>query len=401
MRRISVAFMVLMLTLILVACGTSAMPSEDGVIPINRAELVAQFADSEFEIVQQSRLVDAIGRESTRTYTGVAIRDILAQHMDIYDIPPSATLLALSHDGLNVTYQFDQFMAETTLLAWYEDRYNDGNRVDVTRIVVADGLAALFLRQVTSLTLVIPEQAVITTTSEALVDTEATLNLPPLPALAASSANETQAPALSHYHPPMAGQTISTPSATVAASIPTTTASHAGPAITTSAITTRTTITTTTRVTTTTRTTPPTRPIGQQQQPGGQAPQTGSQTIAINRAMLINQFSGAAVTQQSHMTDSIGRESTRSFTGVPIRNVLAHHGINLNAVPAGATLQVISVDGASVTLNRTEFMATTTLLAWHEVRDGNQNALTIPRLVFPSGLSGRFLQQVATITITF
>ena len=101
------------------------------------------------------------------------------------------------------------------------------------------------------------------------------------------------------------------------------------------------------------------------------------------------------------MTDSIGRESTRTYTGAALTTILAHNGVNLNAVPANARLRVTAADGYSLYLSRAEFMSATTLLAWHEDRhNGNGNILLDrPRLVFPSGLSGRFVQNVATLSL--
>jgi len=122
-------------------------------------------------------------------------------------------------------------------------------------------------------------------------------------------------------------------------------------------------------------------------------------TVPVNRTALVSQFANTPrqVVQTSHMTDSIGRESTRVFTGVAIRDILEQNGVNLNNIPTSATLIVRTHDGLSSTLNRATFMANTTLLAWHEVRDGTATDLSRPRLVFPSGLSGNFLQQVVSI----
>jgi len=122
-------------------------------------------------------------------------------------------------------------------------------------------------------------------------------------------------------------------------------------------------------------------------------------TIQINRNALASQFASTQVVQPAHMVDSIGRESNRIFTGIAIRDILTQNGVNLNAIPAGATLVVRAADGHNLTLSHAEFMAPTSLLAWHEVRDGTATDLSRPRLVFPSGLSGRFVQQVTTLEL--
>jgi len=142
----------------------------------------------------------------------------------------------------------------------------------------------------------------------------------------------------------------------------------------------------------------PTRPTGVGNPSGGSA---GSAThthvtIPVTRAGLIAM--GGAVTLTSHMEDSIGRESTRNYTGVPLRNVLAVHGVNVSTAPANSTVLVTAHDGTTFTLNRSQFTANTTLLAWVEDRGaGDVRQLDRPRLVFPQGLSGTFIQHVVTI----
>jgi len=149
-----------------------------------------------------------------------------------------------------------------------------------------------------------------------------------------------------------------------------------------------------TRITTTTEA-PPTRPTGI----GGGAGSGTAHTrvnISVSRAGLIAM--GGAVTQLSHMIDSIGRESERLYTGVPLRNVLQANGVNVNTAPASATVLVTAQDGTTFTLNRAQFTANTTLLAWVEDRgSGDVRQLDRPRLVFPQGLSGVFIQQVVSI----
>ncbi|MCL2195688.1 MAG: hypothetical protein FWB76_07035 [Oscillospiraceae bacterium] len=119
--------------------------------------------------------------------------------------------------------------------------------------------------------------------------------------------------------------------------------------------------------------------------------------IPVTRAGLTAM--GHSVTQTSHMVDSIGRESTRDFTGVPVPVILAAHGVDVANAAASATVLVTAHDGVSFTLNRAQFSANTTLLAYVEDRGaGDVRQLTRPRLVFPQGLSGTFVQQVVSIT---
>ncbi|MCL2531428.1 MAG: hypothetical protein FWE40_04655 [Oscillospiraceae bacterium] len=124
------------------------------------------------------------------------------------------------------------------------------------------------------------------------------------------------------------------------------------------------------------------------------ATQQGS--ITITRAGLIAM--GQPVTQTAHMVDSIGRESVRDFTGVPVPAILAAHGVDVANAANAATVLVTANDGTTFTLNRAQFSANTTLLAWVEDRGGGDvRQLDRPRLVFPQGLSGTFIQQVVSI----
>lgn len=89
-------------------------------IDISTAALMAAFAGTANEVVQQIAPLDAIDRVQSRTFTGVAIRDILAwQGVDLYSIN-NATL----NVGGSVL-QSAVFMAETTLLAWHEVNHDN------------------------------------------------------------------------------------------------------------------------------------------------------------------------------------------------------------------------------------------------------------------------------------
>ena len=103
------------------------------------------------------------------------------------------------------------------------------------------------------------------------------------------------------------------------------------------------------------------------------------------------------------MVDSIGRESTRTYTGVSVRNILAWQGVNLNAIPSNAKLKVTASDGLTSELSRAEFMSTTTLLAWYEDRNEGKGTVLLdaPRLVFPSGLSGNYVQNVVSLGLIY
>jgi len=423
MKQVLAIVMALALAIALAACGTTpAAPNtnDKNAIAIHRGEIVAAFAGSEWEVVQQSTLLPQPPREpSTRTYTGVPLRHLLEQHMD--DIPAGAALLAQARDGISVTYNYEIFMADTTLLAWYEDRYNDGNRVAVTRIVVQEGTAALFLQQVASLTLIIADEPVPYTddTGEPLGE-ENDFALPELPpqnphdAIAETPNEEVAQTQLQTTEAMAAARTTTravsaaattTSAAATTSAVTTTTTRAATTAVTRSTVSSRPTFagqTTTTRAQSITTTMVTITTTQQQTQPT--VPQAPA-SIQVNRAALVSQFAGTAqqVVQQAHMVDTIGRESHRTYTGVAIRNILERNGVNLSAIPASATLRVAAADGAAVTLTHAEFMAPTTLLAWHEVRhsDNSSTDLANPRLVFPSGLSARFLQHVTTLTLTF
>jgi len=130
-------------------------PRDPVTIAIDRGELMALYADTEFEVVQQCHLEPSAGSTpSDRTYTGVALKDILADNgVDLADIPANATLEAVASDDESVTYTYEQFMAATTLLAWFEDKNNDGKNSDVIRIALEDAEAGYFLKDVAGLTL--------------------------------------------------------------------------------------------------------------------------------------------------------------------------------------------------------------------------------------------------------
>ncbi|MCL2445368.1 MAG: hypothetical protein FWD06_01185 [Oscillospiraceae bacterium] len=229
------------------------------------------------------------------------------------------------------------------------------------------------------------------TTAEytATTDEITPLGLPNLPQQGQGDDLYTSAP----YDWSIETQTHTITQAQVTATQAQTTTTTAHPAITLPNITTRTTTTTTTAPL-------PTRPtgIGTGGGSGGSAGTAHTRvTVTVTRAGLIAM--GGAVTQTSHMVDSIGRESERLYTGVPLRNVLQANGVNVNTAPAGSTVVVTAHDGTTFTLNPAQFAANTTLLAWVEDRGaGDVRQLDRPRLVFPQGLSGTFIQQVVSIT---
>jgi len=130
-------------------------PRDPVTIAIDRDELMTLYAGTEFEVVQQCHLEpSAGGTPSDRTYTGVALKNILADNgIDLADIPENATLEAVATDDVSVTYDYELFMDETTLLAWFEDRNNNGSNSDVTRIALKDASSGYFLQNVASLTL--------------------------------------------------------------------------------------------------------------------------------------------------------------------------------------------------------------------------------------------------------
>ena len=135
---------------------TTEAPVKDPVtIAIGRAEIMEIFAATELAFEQLCHLEpSAGGTPSDRTYTGVSLMDILAHYgVDLSEITAAATLTVSTSDNRPVTLSYALFSLDTTMLAWYEDRYNDGNTSEVCRIALLDGLAGLFAQQVTGLTL--------------------------------------------------------------------------------------------------------------------------------------------------------------------------------------------------------------------------------------------------------
>jgi len=104
--------------------STTEAPMPDPVvIPISTAALIAQFANSAHEVVQEINTVDGANRPQNRTFTGVAIRDILAwQGVDLYTIDSNA-VLNVGGSMLEPAV----FLAPTTLLAWHEINHDNDN----------------------------------------------------------------------------------------------------------------------------------------------------------------------------------------------------------------------------------------------------------------------------------
>ena len=175
---------------------------------------------------------------------------------------------------------------------------------------------------------------------------------------------------------------------------------------TTTTTTTSTTTTTTTAVTTTT------------------VPETTTEmatrtpvVIAIDRDALMAAFAGEEAVQRITAFDAIGREQNRTFTGVAIRDILAHNGVDLNDISSTARLVLTTVNADGTVSSNTpathsiasyaNFMAETTLLAWHEINHDADDAETLmerPRLVFgdeTEALWGQFAQRVTAITLYF
>ncbi|MCL2531429.1 MAG: hypothetical protein FWE40_04660 [Oscillospiraceae bacterium] len=106
------------------------------VIEISVAALMAQFAGTTQEVVQQIAPLDGADRVQSRTFTGVAIRDIFTwQGVELYS-NASATL----NVGGSVL-QPAVFLAESTLLAWHEVNHdNDDAATDLAnaRLIFGD-----------------------------------------------------------------------------------------------------------------------------------------------------------------------------------------------------------------------------------------------------------------------
>lgn len=183
---------------------------------------------------------------------------------------------------------------------------------------------------------------------------------------------------------------------TTTTAVPTTTTK---PVTTTTATTTRTTTTpaTTTRAPTTAATTTrPTTTTTFNDTTGVTTttvpkPTKGTFEVSVAKAKAINKENSAT----AKITNSIGEESTRIYTGVRLKDFLAAQGVD---IVSGATVTATSSDGKSVTLGYSEIISNSTLLAWDETG----TPLGQPRLC-PCASTGEnahlFLKDVVSVEL--
>jgi len=109
--------------------------------------------------VQDTNAENANGIAQPRTFTGVAIRDILENEgVVLADIPATATLTVTPYAGNPATVSYANFMAPTTILAWYEYNRttNVNNELTRPRLAYGDASGVLwgaFTQQVVAITL--------------------------------------------------------------------------------------------------------------------------------------------------------------------------------------------------------------------------------------------------------
>ena len=138
---------------------TQAAPTRTETIAVNRAQIMGLFADSEYEATVESFMSYAPNNTNPRpdrTFIGVPLKVILAElgGIDLNDIASNAYLIVTASDGASARFNYTQysFMADSSLLAWYE--INDEQvSSDVFRSCLASGPASNFVKNVVSLTL--------------------------------------------------------------------------------------------------------------------------------------------------------------------------------------------------------------------------------------------------------
>jgi len=101
-----------------------------------------------------------------------------------------------------------------------------------------------------------------------------------------------------------------------------------------------------------------------------------------------------------HSTDSIGREFTRVYTGVIVKEVLNAMGADISRLNSGSTLRVTASDGANLTYDYSVIISDLTLLAW----DMDGSAQNPPRFA-PGSTTGvnhaLFVQRVVSLTVNY
>jgi len=149
------------------ACIICEAEEDSVAIAIDRDALIAEFED--VAVVQTILALDAIGRENNRTFTGIAIRDILVLYDVNLDCVPATAILTLTtvnaagdaHSNTPATHAIASpanFLAADTLLAWYEVNLDNdtSSLLERPRLVFGNDAAVLwgqFSQRVTAMTL--------------------------------------------------------------------------------------------------------------------------------------------------------------------------------------------------------------------------------------------------------
>jgi len=125
---------------------------------------------------------------------------------------------------------------------------------------------------------------------------------------------------------------------------------------------------------------------------------------SFNRDDLIAAFAGTSkqYARQVDWLDSLDVPNNRTYTGVRLKDLLEYCGIDVNALPATATITAGTTDNRPVTYTYAEIMDNTTMVAWLEDRGGG-DVRDVSRFCHPdsatTGSAGRSAQNVNSLTI--
>jgi len=148
--------------------------------------------------------------------------------------------------------------------------------------------------------------------------------------------------------------------------------------------------TTTTKPSTTSQTTTATITL-----PRTAATPTQTRPSSVNVTIANLQAVGKPVTMSMTFTDSIGQTSTRSYTGVRMKDFLAARGVPLSSL-RGVTIRTSDEKMPDTAIF--SYMSDNTLLAWEE----NGSALAAPRLCpGDSSHAGDYIKYVVSLGLTY
>jgi len=122
-----------------------------------RTDLITAFAGTTAEVTRQVNWLDSIGVPNNRTYTGVKLKVLLDYcGIDVSTLPPGTQIIAGTSDSLPFTYEYEDLMDDSTMIAWLEDR-GSGDIRNVSRFCHPDstsnGSAGRSAQNVISLTI--------------------------------------------------------------------------------------------------------------------------------------------------------------------------------------------------------------------------------------------------------